>query len=174
MRFRSERPPPRAKNSHSRSEARARTRLRPQSCSDGSDQAFVILHHPIDGAQSQACAFADGLGGIERIEYAMRLFNARAAIGKLQHNLLAANLGTDPDQAAANVLHRVQRVLDNLDECLEQLAAIAPDFRQVGCEGGFGCELFDRAVAVRASARCVAAACRYPPWFFLRSLVARN
>ena len=49
----------------------------------------MILDHAIHSAQSQAGAFADGLGGIEGIENSQRLANARAVIGELQHGLVA-------------------------------------------------------------------------------------
>ena len=49
----------------------------------------MILHDAIHRAQAQASSFADGLGGVEGVEYAMRLSYAGAGIRKLHHHLLA-------------------------------------------------------------------------------------
>src|ERR1700676_4909440 len=48
-----------------------------------SDAAAVFLHHAVADAQTEAGAFADGLGGVEGIENFFGLFHARAGIGKL-------------------------------------------------------------------------------------------
>ena len=93
----------------------------------------MFLHHAVDCAQSQACAFADRLGGIERIKYAKRLFDAGAAIGKLdKHFFVLRTSALTRSGTATGFLDSVQSVLDNLNKRLEQLVAISPDFRQVG------------------------------------------
>src|SRR5579872_634478 len=46
------------------------------------NSAGVLLHYAEANTQTQASAFADGLGGIEGIEYPMWLLQARAGIGE--------------------------------------------------------------------------------------------
>lgn len=83
------------------------------------NQSLMILHHAIYGAQSQARPFADRLCRIERIEYSMRLLDARPAIGKLHYHLFSLTLGAHLKQSAAGFLERIQSILDDLDEGLE-------------------------------------------------------
>src|ERR1700674_846140 len=79
------------------------------------DLSLMILHHAVDGAESQAGALADGLRSVEGIEDAMRLFDSRSAIGKLQHHFLRLKLGADSKQASARFFQGIQSVFDNLD-----------------------------------------------------------
>lgn len=101
------------------------------------DLSVMILHDAIHGAQSQPRAFADGLCSIERIEHAMRLFYARPAIGKLHRYIFSRMLCADLKQPSACFLERIQSIFDDLDEGLEQLVAVAPDFRKVRLDQGF-------------------------------------
>ena len=41
------------------------------------DLAAMVLDDAIDGAQAEPCTLADGLGGVEGIEDALRIANAR-------------------------------------------------------------------------------------------------
>ena len=82
------------------------------------DLAAVILDNSVHGAESEAGAFADRLGGVERIENTLGLANARTGIGELQHDFAAVLLGRDAERAADDV-HRVHCVLDDFDERLE-------------------------------------------------------
>lgn len=83
------------------------------------DEALVILHHAIDGTQSQARAFADRLRGVERIEHSIRLFYAGAAVGELDHDFVFVMLSAYDKQASARFLESIQSILDDLNECLE-------------------------------------------------------
>jgi len=94
----------------------------------------MILHDTVGGAQSQASAFADRLGGVERIEDAMRLFDARAAIGKMNHHVCSLRVGADPKQSSAGFLQGIQGIFDDLNEYLEQLMAVPPHSWQVRFE----------------------------------------
>ena len=47
----------------------------------------MILDHPINCAQAQACTFANRLRRVEGIEDSLRLTNARSCIGKSEHGL---------------------------------------------------------------------------------------
>ena len=80
---------------------------------------MMLLHYSVHRAQSQACAFADRLGGIKGIEHSIRLFYSWPAIGKLHYHLSTVDLSADPEQSSASIFQRIERVLDDLDECLE-------------------------------------------------------
>ena len=90
-----------------------------------SDLPAVILHQAVNRTQDQACAFADRLRGIERIENSMRLTNSRAVVGKLYNDLFSLKLCADAQQSTARFLERIQSILHDLHECLKQLMAIA-------------------------------------------------
>ena len=84
-----------------------------------SNLSLMILHHAVDGAQSQTCALADGLRSIEGIEHAMRFFYSRPAIGKLHNHFLCLKLGADLEQASARLLQRIQGIFDDLHKRLK-------------------------------------------------------
>ena len=65
------------------------------------DLAAVILDDTVDGAQSEAGAFSDGFGGVERIEDAVRLFDAGTIVGEAEDDFFRVMLSTDGKQASA-------------------------------------------------------------------------
>src|SRR5579871_1657297 len=97
----------------------------------------MFLDHAVDGAQAKARALADGLGRIERIEDAVRLFDTGARIGELNHSLVALPAGGYFDKATAGSFQRVLRVFQDLRESLEQLVTVAPHAGQVGSDNSF-------------------------------------
>src|ERR1700722_21033039 len=103
---------------------------------------MMLLHYSVHCAQSQAGAFADRLGGIKGIEHSIRLFYSWPTIGKLHYHFSTVDLSADPEQSSASVFQRVQRVLNDLDECLEQLVTVPPNFSQAQLPGRFGAEFF--------------------------------
>src|ERR1700723_2490332 len=80
---------------------------------------MMLLHYSVHCAQSQAGAFADRLGGIKGIENSIRLFYSWPTIGKLHYHFSTVDLSADPEQSSASIFQCVQRVLNDLDECLE-------------------------------------------------------
>ena len=71
---------------------------------------MMLLHYSVHRAQSQACAFADRLGGIKGIEHSIRLFYSWPTIGKLHYHFSTVDLSADPEQSSASIFQRVQRV----------------------------------------------------------------
>src|SRR2546427_11671960 len=53
------------------------------------DLPLVILHHAVGSAEPEAGAFADGLGGIERIEDPLGITQAGSGIGEFDHDFVA-------------------------------------------------------------------------------------
>src|SRR5579863_7722218 len=65
-----------------------------------SDLTGVVLDDAIHSAQAQSCALADWLGGIERIENALRVAESRAGVREQQHDFGALPLSRDVQRAA--------------------------------------------------------------------------
>src|SRR5579872_5453013 len=59
------------------------------------DLALVVLDHAIGRTQAESRAFADRLGGIERIEHTLRLADAGSGIGKLEDDFILHSSGRD-------------------------------------------------------------------------------
>ena len=76
------------------------------------DLATVILHDAVGSAESEPRAFADRLGGIERIENTLRIANAGTCIGKLHHHVGFLALGEDLQQAAG-CAHGIHGIFDD-------------------------------------------------------------
>ena len=79
----------------------------------------MILNYAIDRAEAEAGAFADGFGGVEGIENALRVANAGTGIGKLEHGFLAWRWAVI-SEASAGFLQGVHGIVDDLDEGLEK------------------------------------------------------
>src|SRR5579872_7519037 len=75
------------------------------------DIAAMFLHNPVADAESKASAFAALLGGIARIQDALRVFDARAVVAELCADM--AVLGADSDfqgsvaSGLENGVHRI-------------------------------------------------------------------
>src|SRR5215469_15286425 len=90
------------------------------------DLAAVVLHDAVDGAETEARAFADRLGGVEGIKNALRLADSGAGVGELKHDFVVVVLCRD-FQLAAGVLQGIHGVFDDLDECLKKLVGVGND-----------------------------------------------
>src|SRR5208337_626183 len=53
-----------------------------------SDLSLMVLNNAVSGTESETGAFADRLGGVERIEDALRIAQARAGIGELHDHFV--------------------------------------------------------------------------------------
>ena len=76
----------------------------------------MIVDHSIDSAETETGAFADGLGGVEGIEDALRIANAGAGVGELQDDLGTLVLGSNFQGSAAGLFQSVHGILDDFDE----------------------------------------------------------
>src|ERR1700678_129467 len=94
----------------------------------------MILHNTVHGAKAKARALADGLSRIERIEDAMRIFDAAAVVGKLDYHLSGFELGANAKKPSARFFERVQSVFDDLHECLEKLVTVSQHVRKIWLE----------------------------------------
>src|SRR6202521_4078507 len=92
----------------------------------------VYLDDAEADAETQARAFANRLRRIERIEDAMRLLDAGAAVGKQDHDVGAVTNGFDGKNSAVGRFHGIQSVADDIEENLHQLIAIAADTGENG------------------------------------------
>src|ERR1700721_845906 len=107
------------------------------------DGAAVVEDDSIDDAEAESCALADGLGGVEGIEDAFRIADARAGVGELNDGFVSLLKGEDGGPAP-NALQspfrfeqRVHGVFGDFDEDLEELIDIAADARQAGLNHKF-------------------------------------
>ena len=85
----------------------------------------MVLHHAVSGAKSKAGAFAHGLGGVERIEDALRIAHSGAGVGELNHHFAAFAPEVDLKAPAANLLQCVHGIFDDLQKRLQELIGIA-------------------------------------------------
>src|SRR5262249_27561860 len=67
------------------------------------DLPSVFLHNAETDAKSEPGALANGLGGVKRVENAMRFFDPRARIGKRDCDVGAIAYGFDRQRSAAAV-----------------------------------------------------------------------
>ena len=70
--------------------------------------AAMILYYSIDCAQAQACALADWLGRIKRVEHPMRFSYARSVVRELDHHFLSL-------KASADLKHSAARFFESLE-----------------------------------------------------------
>ena len=79
----------------------------------------MFLHHSVADAQAKPGAFADGLGGIKRVENLVRLLQTGARIGEFDDEVSLFAQRADQQHTAAGRLHRVDRVADQVIENLQ-------------------------------------------------------
>src|ERR1700733_1417330 len=92
----------------------------------------MILHDAVGRAEAKASAFADGFGGVERIEDAARLANAGAGVGEFEDHFIALLASADDKRTTANFFHGVHGIAYNLQAALEKLIGVAPNAGKVG------------------------------------------
>src|SRR5216683_5987813 len=68
------------------------------------DLSLVVLDYAVGGAKSEAGAFADRLGGVERIEDALGIAQAGAGVGKLDDHFAGLAPERDLETSAAGFL----------------------------------------------------------------------
>ena len=88
----------------------------------------MLFDNAIADAQAEAGAFAHTLSGIERIENAIWLFDARAGILELGNHTTFLRVYPDFQGAASPRLqHRVYPIINNVQKDLFQLMRIGSD-----------------------------------------------
>src|SRR4029077_8358897 len=92
----------------------------------------VFLQDSEADAQAEARAFADRFGSVKRVEHALRVLDARSRVGEQDHDIAAIAYGLDGQHSALACVHRVNRVVDDVEEYLQQLIAISAYARQHG------------------------------------------
>src|SRR5271165_6790925 len=85
----------------------------------------VLLHDAVADAEAKAGAFANRLGGVERVKDTMGFADALAGIGKEDDNVAAVALRFYRENAAAGFRHGVQSVADDVEKDLHQLIVVA-------------------------------------------------
>src|ERR1051325_10607851 len=74
------------------------------------DLAAVVLHDAIGGAQSQACAFPDGLGGVEGVKDAIRFRDSGTSVRELDHYFVCILISVDGKRSTTGVDQCIARV----------------------------------------------------------------
>ena len=67
----------------------------------------MLLHDAVADAQAQSSAFADRLGGEERIEHLLRRFDARAGVREFDEQLAVGVRSANYQIAAADFFQRL-------------------------------------------------------------------
>ena len=93
---------------------RAAVRLVP-----ASDLAVMVLNRAVHGAEAQASAFPDGLGGVKGIEDTLRVDQPWTIVGEFKHSFAALAAASNFQLSAPGFLQGVHRILDKFDEDLE-------------------------------------------------------
>src|SRR5215467_5572890 len=88
------------------------------------DVTPVVLNDTVDGAEAEAGAPANRLGGVEGIENPLRVAQARTRIGEAQPGFAVLTPGGNFEQSAARFGERVHGVLNDFDENLEDLVGV--------------------------------------------------
>src|ERR1700722_819012 len=86
--------------------------------------AAVFLQDAEANAEPESRTFTYGLGGVERVEDAMRFLDSRAGVGEEYDDVAAIANGLDGEHAALVRFHGIDGVIDNVEEHLHQLVAI--------------------------------------------------
>ena len=94
----------------------------------------MFLHDAETNTETQAGAFADWLGRIERIEDAVRFLDAWSGIREKHDDVGAVAHGLDSENAALRGFHGVDGVADHIEEDLHQLVSIAANAGKNGLE----------------------------------------
>ena len=91
------------------------------------DFSAMLPDDPIACAESEPHTPADGLGGIERLKNAPRLFQARTGVYKPDLDMLFDGFDSDCEQPCFVSFHRINRIRDEMQEDLDQLIGVALD-----------------------------------------------
>src|ERR1700733_11598568 len=91
------------------------------------DPAAVLLKNAVANAEAEARTFADGFGGVKRIEDALGFDEAGAGVGEFNDDVAAFAHGFDGEHTAAVWLHGVNGITDELEKYLKQLIGVAAD-----------------------------------------------
>lgn len=89
----------------------------------------MLLNNAVAGAEAQAGSFADRLGGVERFENALWLFQARTRIGELHNKLCPGSMKGDVKRSTAGFLERINRVRNQLKKHMQKLIRISANLR---------------------------------------------
>src|ERR1700688_1681337 len=84
----------------------------------------VLLNDTEANTEAQACALANRLRGIERIENAMRVLEAGTTVGEQDDHVAAVADRFDRQNTARGCFHGFQGVADNVKENLHQLISV--------------------------------------------------
>src|SRR5579863_2121398 len=72
----------------------------------------MLLNNAVANTQAEACAFADGLGGVERVKDTIGLAQARTGIGKIEDHASALRTHANKKRATTDRFHSVHRIVD--------------------------------------------------------------
>src|SRR5215472_1496944 len=98
----------------------------------GVDSAVVLFHRAVAHAQAQAGALPHGLGGIERIEDAVEVAEARAGIAEAHHDFLGLEVSFHQDFLFRCLFDRLRGVGEKIHKDHFELAFINGNARQIG------------------------------------------
>src|SRR5580658_990291 len=90
----------------------------------------VLFHNSVADAEAEARAFADLLGGVERVEYFFRFLHARPGVREFDDHIAAFAQSANEQDAAAGRFHRIHCVADQMVENLQQLIRVATHSRK--------------------------------------------
>ena len=97
--------------------------------------AAVFFDDAVANAEAEASSLPYGLGGVERIENAVGIFHARAAVGEFDREAIAGDGGANPDFTFTAVFaDGVYGVVKDVEKNLLKLVEIAGGEREVGIE----------------------------------------
>ena len=94
----------------------------------------MLLNDAEADAEAQARAFAHRLGGIERIENAIRVLEAGTTVGEQDDNVTTVADRLDCQNTARGCFHGLERVADNVEENLHQLISVSAHAGQNGLQ----------------------------------------
>src|SRR5271165_925466 len=96
------------------------------------DFPAVLLHDAVADAQSQSGAFPDGLRGVKGIKHPIGILDTGTRVGEKNHHISPVAQRLDRQHATTALRHRVQAVVNDIEEDLHQLVVIAAHARQHG------------------------------------------
>ena len=99
------------------------------------DFPAAFLRDAVANAQAQACALADGLGGVKRIERSIQICEAGPRILELDDDAPAVARGADANLALFAFFHRVDRIVQNVQQHLFQFVFADADSHITSSEG---------------------------------------
>ena len=117
------------------------------------DFSGVFLDNSETDAQAQARSLSDRFRCVKRIENAMRLFDARTSVGKKNDDVAAIASRLDGEYAAFMGFHRIDSVVDEVEENLHELIAVAANSGENGLELQFDSRLLENDRASEVASR---------------------